>query len=279
MKRSKTHSQPTSKRTSKKSTSRKLASEKYSSGKKRGSRRRGIRAFVYTIGGLFLTGAVLAVVGYFVLLRMTPISIAKLTATPQPTVIYDASGKVYEKIGTPQTTLSYGDIPKNLQNAIVATEDHNFWTGSSVDLKSILRSVVVDITTNSTSQGASTIEDQLAKIVFLNDNKTLSYKLKEIAMGVHIDQDFTKQEILTMYLNKVFLGENTVGVGQAAMRYFGIDLAHDSNQLTLAQAALLAGLPQAPSAYDPLKHPAAARERRNQVLENMVKYGDRKSVV
>ncbi|UNO48090.1 transglycosylase domain-containing protein [Alicyclobacillus acidoterrestris] len=273
MKRSKTHSQPTSKRTSKKSTSRKLASEKYSSGKKRGSRRRGIRAFVYTIGGLFLTGAVLAVVGYFVLLRMTPISIAKLTATPQPTVIYDASGKVYEKIGTPQTTLSYGDIPKNLQNAIVATEDHNFWTGSSVDLKSILRSVVVDITTNSTSQGASTIEDQLAKIVFLNDNKTLSYKLKEIAMGVHIDQDFTKQEILTMYLNKVFLGENTVGVGQAAMRYFGIDLAHDSNQLTLAQAALLAGLPQAPSAYDPLKHPAAARERRNQVLENMVKYG------
>ncbi|WAH36471.1 transglycosylase domain-containing protein [Alicyclobacillus dauci] len=236
-------------------------------------KRRRLRALVWTIVLLFLIGVALGAVSFFALIRMAPISIAKLTATPQPTVVYDNSGNVYEKVGTPQTTLRSDQIPKNLQNAIVATEDHNFWTGSSVDFRSIGRSVVVDLLRGSASQGASTIEEQLAKIVFLNDNKTLSYKLKEIAMGAQIDQDFSKQEILTMYLNKVFLGENTVGVQQAAMRYFGINLAQHPDSMTLDQAALLAGLPQAPSAYDPLMHPQAALSRRNQVLENMAKYG------
>lgn len=237
------------------------------------SRRKILWVSGLSLAGLVFGGAALGTIAYFLLLRMAPISIEKLTATPEPTVVYDASGQVYEKIGTQETDLQYNQIPTNLQDAIVATEDHNFWTGSSVDMRSILRSVFVDLLTRTTNQGASTIEEQLAKIVFLNDNKTLSYKLKEIAMGIHIDQDFTKQEILTMYLNKVFLGENTVGVQQAALRYFGVDLEKPGETLTLDQAALLAGLPQAPSAYDPLQHPAAARTRRNEVLQNMVKYG------
>lgn len=237
------------------------------------SKRRPLKTLVVVIVTLFFVGIAAGAIGYFALLRMTPISLSKLTATPQATVVYDKTGAVYEQIGTTPTTLTYSQIPKNLQDALVATEDHNFWTGSSVDLKSIFRSVVVDILTSGANQGASTIEEQLAKIVFLNDNKTMSYKLKEIGMGIHIDQYFTKQEILTMYLNKVFLGENTVGVQQAAMRYFGVDLSKDPNGLTLDQAALLAGLPQAPSSYDPLKNPKAALTRRNQVLENMVKYG------
>lgn len=225
------------------------------------------------VASLLFGGAIIGTIGYFSLLRMSPISIKKLTAAAQPTVVYDANGNVYEKIGTQETDLKYAQIPQDLQNALVATEDHTFWTGSSVDLRSILRSVFVDLVTRSANQGASTIEEQLAKIVFLNDNKTLSYKLEQIGMGIHIDQDFTKQEILTMYLNKVFLGENTVGVQQAALRYFGIDLSQPGTTLTLDQAALLAGLPQAPSAYDPLQHPAAALKRRNEVLANMAKYG------
>ena len=202
-----------------------------------------------------------------------PVNLSKLTSAPKPTIVYDRSGAVYMKIGQDPISLRYEQIPKSLQDALVATEDHNFWTESSIDYRSILRSIYVDILTGSASQGASTIAEQLAKIVYLNDNKTLSYKLREIWLGVQIERHFTKQKILTMYLNKVFLGENTVGVYQAAMRYFGINLVRDPNGLTLDEAAILAGLPQAPTAYDPLIHPQAARTRRNEVLQNMVKYG------
>ncbi|GMA51549.1 hypothetical protein GCM10025857_29060 [Alicyclobacillus contaminans] len=121
--------------------------------------------------------------------------------------------------------------------------------------------------------GGSTIQEQLAKIVYLTDKKTFSRKFQQIVLGVQIDRYFTKEEILAMYLNRVFLGENSVGVKQAAYHYFGIDIAKNPDQLTLAQAALLAGLPQAPSAYDPIKHPQAALKRRNEVLEAMAKYG------
>lgn len=210
---------------------------------------------------------------FFRLYQHTPIDLSKLTKTAQPTVVYDTTGAKYMKIGPTLTDLQYHQIPKNLQNAIVATEDNNYWNGSSVDVRSIFRSFLVDLLHRSADQGASTIQDQLAKMVYLNDDKTISYKLKQIILGIKINRAFTKQEILTMYLNKVFLGENSDGVDQAAMRYFGVNLKVPSETLTLDQAALLAGLPQAPTEYDPLAHPQAALERRNQVLLNMVKYG------
>lgn len=212
--------------------------------------------------------------GFLLLLRQTPIDLTKLTMPPKsPTVVYDGTGQVFMTIGATPSNLHFQQIPADLRNAIVATEDHSFWSGSGIDPRGIARALWVDLTTGQASQGASTIEDQLAKIVYLNDNKTLSYKIKELLMGVQIDRHFTKQEILSMYLNKVYLGEGTVGVQQAAMRYFGIDLAKNPGSLTLPEAALLAGLPQAPSAYDPLLHPKAALVRRNEVLQNMVKYG------
>ena len=210
---------------------------------------------------------------FYALVVLTPINLAKLTTTPEPTVVYDKTDAVYMKIGQTPMALKDTQIPVNLQNAIVATEDHTFWTGSSIDVRSILRALLVDISTGGATQGASTIEEQLAKIVYLNDNKTISYKINQMLLGVKIDQYFTKQQILAMYLNKVFLGENTVGVDEAAMRYFGVNLAKDPGALTLDEAALLAGLPQAPTAYDPLVHPHAALTRRNEVLQNMVKYG------
>ena len=225
------------------------------------------------IGIVFVTAIGLCVAGFMVLIDRTSVNLAKLTATPKQTVVYDRTGAVYMKIGATPSNLHYSQIPRNLQDAIVATEDHNFWTGDSIDLRGIIRSLFVDLLTKSEDQGASTIQDQLAKMVYLNDDKTLSYKLQEIAMGVQINRHFTKQEILTMYLNKVYLGENTVGVEQAALRYFGVDIAKNPKSLTLDQAALLAGLPQAPTAYDPLIHPQAALARRNEVLQNMAKYG------
>ncbi|QSO51588.1 transglycosylase domain-containing protein [Alicyclobacillus curvatus] len=231
-----------------------------------------LKITIFTVVTLpVVTGA--CAFGLMTFFKQTHINLAKLTNPPAQTIVYDGTGHVYMKIGTPPSALTYNQIPADLRNGLVATEDHAYWTGSSIDVRSIFRSLFVDITTGNATQGASTIQEQLAKIVYLNDNKTLSYKLKEIAMGVQLGHYFTKQQILAMYLDKVFLGENTVGVREAAMRYFGVDIEKHPHALTLDEAALLAGLPQAPTAYDPLLHPSAALTRRNEVLQNMQKYG------
>jgi penicillin-binding protein 2A len=216
----------------------------------------------------------LFVVVFVAVVELTPFDASKLTRTSEPTVVYARDGSVYMTIASSGAhDLTYDQIPKNLRDAVVAVEDHNFWTSSGVDIKGLLRAAFVDLWSGSLAQGGSTIQMQLAKIVYLNDKKTLGRKLQQMVLGVQIDRYFTKKEILAMYLNRVFLGENCVGVQEAAWRYFGIDLKQHPEQLTLDQAALLAGLPQAPSAYDPLQHPEAALKRRNEVLEQMAKYG------
>ncbi|GMA57654.1 hypothetical protein GCM10025858_21570 [Alicyclobacillus sacchari] len=145
-------------------------------------------------------------------------------------------------LGSPNTDLTYNQIPKNVQDAIVATEDHTFWTNSGIDIRSIFRSLFVDLSSGSLAQGASTIPEQLAKITYLTDQKTFSRKFKQIALGLQIERNFTKQEILAMYLNRIPLGESSIGIEQAALRYFGIDLKKEPDKLTLADAALLACL-------------------------------------
>jgi penicillin-binding protein 2A len=233
-----------------------------------------VRKYVIRISLVLIGFIVLSAVGFLLLVQLTPFDSAKLKQDSQPTVVYANDSSNYMTIGNNLASLPYEDIPKNLRNAVVATEDHTFWTSSSINFRGLLRAAVADVGSQSLSQGASTIPEQLAKIVYLTDKKTLSRKLMQTVLGVQIDRHFTKQEILTMYLNRAFLGENSVGVEQAAVRYFGVDLRTNPNALTLDQAAMLAGLPQAPSAYDPLLHPQAAITRRKQVLQNMAKYGD-----
>ncbi|QQE79049.1 transglycosylase domain-containing protein [Alicyclobacillus sp. SO9] len=222
--------------------------------------------FVAAVGGVI--GAVYAAVQYL------PFQMGKLEETSQPTVVYDGNGHRYISIAAPgASSLPYKDIPKNLQNALVATEDHGYWTNSSFDLRGVLRSAYVDLRSGSLAQGGSTIEEQLAKIVYLNDKKTFTRKFQQILLGMKIERHFTKKQIITMYFNKVFFGDHAVGIEEAAQRYYNIDLRHSKKGLTLDQAAMLAGLPQAPSAYNPLLHPKAALQRRNEVLQNMAKYG------
>lgn len=234
----------------------------------------------FSIGKLILTliivllvVVILFTVGFFLLVQFTPFNAAKMNDFNSPTVVYDGNGQKYITIGNGSSSIPYQDIPKDLQNALVATEDHTFWSSpSSIDFRSILRAAYVDLLAGGADQGASTIQEQLAKMVYLTDNKSISYKVKQVVLGVQLSRHYTKQEILTMYLNRVFLGSNATGVEQAAKLYFGVDLRKDPH-LTLDQAALLAGLPQAPSAYDPLLHPHAAIARRNIVLQNMANYG------
>ncbi|WP_054967829.1 transglycosylase domain-containing protein [Alicyclobacillus ferrooxydans] len=220
--------------------------------------------------------AVLLVCGAVVFsryIKSQTLNTAAFTDPPGQTVVYDGSGQVYMKIGTVPSNLTYSELPQNLVNAIVATEDHSFWNGSPLDIRALFRAALVDVTSGRASQGASTIPEQLAKILYLSDNRTVSYKVKEIEMGIELQRYLTKQQIVAMYLNKVYLGESTIGAEQAALRYFGVNIKQNPNKLTLSEAALLAGLPQAPTAYDPIVHPKAALERRNEVLQNMVKYG------
>jgi penicillin-binding protein 2A len=111
------------------------------------------------------------------MINRTPIDVSKLTTTVEPTVVYDNKGSVYMELGHSSSNLDYDQIPVNLQDALVATEDHGFWSGSGIDIRGIFRSVLVDLAKGAADQGASTIPEQLAKITYLNDNRTLSYKL------------------------------------------------------------------------------------------------------
>lgn len=160
---------------------------------------------------------------------------------------------------------SIDEIPKYLKDAIISTEDKNFYSHDGYDLFGIARSVIVNVINKKASQGASTITQQLARILFLSNEKTITRKLKEIQIAARIEKSVPKDKILEMYLNNVYLGSGSYGVGAAASTYFNKNLS----ELTLAECALIAGLPQAPSVYSPLKNKKLAQKRRNKVLKRM----------
>jgi membrane peptidoglycan carboxypeptidase/D-alanyl-D-alanine carboxypeptidase len=185
-----------------------------------------------------------------------------------PTPVYDRNGDVLGYIGGGSAlgAAAWDQIPSALRKATVAIEDKRFFRHHGVDYYRLLGALVADLRRGSLSEGGSTITMQVAKNLFEpNERRTFTQKVREIVLARRLEATYSKREILTMYLNGVFYGEGAVGVQAAALRYFGVP----ARKLTLAQAALLAGLTQAPTAYDPLRHPAAARRRRNLVLALM----------
>ena len=161
--------------------------------------------------------------------------------------------------------VSASRIPPVMRNAVVAIEDDTYWEEPGIDPVGIARALAVDITSGRIVQGGSTITQQLAKNLFLTDRRTIARKLKELAITLKMGTEYSKSEILTMYLNDVYFGEGSYGVQAASETYFG----HGASRLTLSEAAMLAGLVNAPSALDPYYHPAAAQARRNLVLARM----------
>lgn len=159
------------------------------------------------------------------------------------------------------------EVPDDIKNAIIATEDKNFYHHHGYDPIGVARSMVVNLTTGGLTQGASTITQQLARILFLNNEKTFDRKIKEFIVAARIEKTISKDKILEMYLNNVYLGSGAYGVAGAAQIYFNKPL----KDLTLAECALIAGLPQAPSVYSPYNNSKLALERRNQVLGRMLK--------
>ncbi len=240
--------------------------------------RRAMRRRIHPLRfGLTLAGAGLLVVLVLgvVLVGHTLATLPPVTHIPPVSAgstLYDLSGQEITQLHSESNAVPVplSQIPLDLRNAVIATEDASFYTNPGFDLKGIVRAGLYDLTGHGNLQGASTISEQLGKMLFLHDNGSVSYKVKEILLGISLDRTYTKDQILDMYLNRIYLGQGAVGVGAASEIYFSKPVS----QLNLAQCALLAGLPEAPSYFDPVVNPKAALQRRNEVLGRMAAVGD-----
>lgn len=184
-------------------------------------------------------------------------------------VVLDRNGQLiedYSPAGHYHVDLALDQMGKYAPNAVLAAEDRNFYHHGAIDVGSTLRALYVDVTNRGLNEGGSTITQQLVKIQLLTPEKSLPRKLHELVLAVALEQRFSKDQILTMYLNRVYFGHGAYGVGAAARTYF----SKDAKDLTAGQAAFLAGLIQAPSAYDPVIHFSLAQQREQYVLEGMV---------
>lgn len=223
----------------------------------------------FYFGALSLAAAV--VVGGWVLHRLAmglPDIHALEEYTPSlSTRVYDVKGQVIAEFSIERRALlALSKIPVDLQNAVIAVEDDNFFKHWGISPRGILRSVLANLLAGRVVQGGSTITQQLSKQIFLTRERKLSRKVREILLAIQIERNFSKPEILQFYLNQVYFGEGAYGVQAAARIYFGKEVA----DLTLSDCALLAGLVRAPRGNSPFVHPDQARKRRSIVLARMV---------
>lgn len=160
-------------------------------------------------------------------------------------------------------------IPQNLRFAIIAVEDSRYYQHGPVDFQGIARALMVDFTKGNFSEGGSTITQQLAKNLFLNGDKTMERKAEEAVLAYKLEKQFSKEQILEMYLNQIYFGPETYGVAKASVRFFGKTV----DKLSLAEAAMLAGIPQNPAKYSPVKNFRESKKRQELVLDRMVEAG------
>ena len=195
------------------------------------------------------------------------------TGLPQDMLIFDRHGNLLADVGDQgdhRIVVPISYISPNIVNATIAIEDHTFYSNSGVDPTAILRAALADYSHHGIKQGGSTISQQLVKQLFIgpNPDNSIQRKAKEAVLALLVNRHYTKSQILEMYLNTIFYGSQTYGIEAAARSYFRTN-AHD---LSLAQASMLAGLPQAPTKYNPLINLAAAKSRQHDVLAAMVEY-------
>ena len=189
---------------------------------------------------------------------------------PLVTTVYARDGRVLGHFYREKRFLArLGEMPDHLPKAFLAAEDQDFYNHPGIDLTAILRAFIKNLRAGSIVQGGSTITQQIVKRLLLTSERSYERKLKEAILSYRLEHYLTKDEILTIYLNQIYLGARAYGVEAAARTYF----ARHVGELTLAQSALLAGLPQAPSRYDPLRYPEAAKARQRYVLSRMLDQG------
>lgn len=187
-----------------------------------------------------------------------------------PLRIFTSDGKLIAEYGEKRRIpVSIDKIPDQLKLAVLATEDRRFYEHHGIDFRGLVRASLHLLTHGNKGQGASTITMQVARNFFLTRKKTFSRKINEMLLALKIEKELSKDKILELYLNKIYFGKRAYGVAAAAEVYYGTTI----DQLTLPQMAMLAGLPQAPSAINPLNNPQGALKRRNHVLSRMYHYG------
>ena len=247
-------------------------------------RRRATRIALILIAALAALGATTAGVvfaGYNIYKAALPdaTTVANLEP-PLDSYVFDSAGKliyVYHGQGTRHDHIALANVSRWVKLATVDVEDRHFYTEGSWDLPRLVAAGVTNLTHSGSTQGASTITEQLAKLSLQGGGllaptaaRSLDYKIKEIVLGNEISIDFSKDQILDMYLNRVYFGNQATGIATAAELYFKTS----ASQLDLAQSAMLAGLPQSPSYYDPVANPDVAKRRQGAVLQAMVTNGD-----
>src|SRR6059036_677028 len=231
----------------------------------------GVLTAVILAGFAFVGIAVIATLGYFA----SDLPAAHDLATvpiPLTTHIYDRTGEhlLYTLADERRDLIAIDAVPKRMQDATISIEDKTFWSNPGVDVGGIVRAFQANSASGRITQGGSTITQQLIKTRLLGDDPTFTRKIKEAILALEATRTFSKKQILEMYFNQIYYGNQAYGLKAAAATYFGVA---DLSQLTLGQMALLAGLPQAPSEFDPIQNMVGAKARRALVLDAMVDNG------
>ncbi len=223
----------------------------------------------WLVVGLFIGLGLGAVIG-LVLSRFVELPAVETLTTYRPaaaTQVMAADGSVLGTFAVERRIpVGAEDIPKVFRDAVIAVEDANFYRHPGVDPQGMVRAAIRNLIRRRWSQGASTITQQLARTLFLTREKVLHRKVQEMLLAIEIEQRFSKDQIFTFYANQVNFGHGTYGVEAASRFFFG----KPAKELTLSEAALLAGLPQLPGENSPIEHPRRALERRNHVLKRML---------
>lgn len=204
---------------------------------------------------------------YYVKPELPDVATLRDVELQTPMQVFSQDGKLISQFGEKRRNpVTYDEIPRHLVEALIATEDSRFYEHPGIDPIGITRAALVVAMSGSAKQGASTITQQLARNFFLSNEKKIMRKIKEIFIAIHIEQLLSKEEIMELYVNKIFLGHRSYGFGAAARVYFGKDLP----ELTLSELATLAGMPKAPSTMNPIYSVERATNRRNVVLRRML---------
>ncbi|MED4704001.1 PBP1A family penicillin-binding protein [Bacillus velezensis] len=252
---------------------RQTKSTKPSSPKKGKKQRKGglFKKIVLSLVILFVLGIVGGAAAFAVLVSGAPsLDEAKLK-TPYSSTIYDKNGKEIAEVGGEKRTyVPIKDIPDVVKEAFIATEDARFYKHHGIDPIRIGGALVANFTDGFGSEGGSTITQQVVKNSLLTHQKTIKRKAQEVWLSLQLERHYSKDEILEMYLNRIYFSPRAYGVGKAAEEFFGVK---DLSKLTVEQAATLAGMPQSPTGYNPVKNPKASEKRRNIVLSLMEKQG------
>lgn len=230
-----------------------------------------LRLVFYSLLTLSLI-ALLAVGGllWYIVPQLPDVESLRDVQLQTPLRVLASDGQLIAEFGKKRRQpVGIADVPLQMKQAFIAAEDDRFYSHPGVDWMAITRAVIELVQTREKNQGGSTITMQVARNFFLSPEKTYERKLKEVVLAMIIERELSKDEILELYLNKIFLGHRAYGVGAAAQVYYGVPLA----ELSLAQIATIAGLPKAPSRTNPISNPEAANDRRGYVLRRMLKLG------